>query len=137
MMIVLDTSALSMVFRRRREPEAEHPVVGMFRRLVEDDEDLRVPGVVYQELLSGVRDSTSFTRLEATLEGFPLLLADPPTHRRAAQIRNACRAAGVAAASFDCLIAAHALQHDGALLTLDRDFVHMSPVVGLRLRAVG
>lgn len=136
-MIVLDTSALSMVFRRRRSAEAAHPVVDVFRQLVEDDVDLRVPGVVYQELLSGVRDATSFARLEAALEGFPLLFADQLAHRRAAQVRTACRAAGVTAASFDCLIAAHALQHDAELLTLDRDFVHMRPVVGLRLRAVG
>jgi predicted nucleic acid-binding protein len=133
-MIILDTSALSMVFRRPRANVAPHPVVGLFRRLIDDDEDLRLPGVVLQEMLSGVRDDEAFVRLSEALSGFPLLLADEDTHLRAARIRNACRGAGIAAASFDCLIAAHTLVADAELLTLDDDFSHMAPVVGLRLR---
>ena len=133
-MIVLDTSALSMVFRRVASDQPLHPVVDEYRRLVETDEELLLPGVVYQELLSGVRSEQAFNKLEEALSGFPILLADEATHRKAAQIRNMCRGAGITAAAFDCLIAAHtSLLPTGALLTLDEDFQHMSKVVKLNL----
>lgn len=133
-MIVLDTSAVSMIFRRAAPKQPLHPVVDEFRRLVETDEELLLPGVVYQELLSGVRTEQAFNALEEALSGFPILLADEATHRKAAQIRNACRSAGITAAAFDCLIAAHTnVLPSGALLTLDEDFNPISKVVKLNL----
>lgn len=135
-MIVLDTSALSMVFRRTAADAPLHPVVSLFRALVTSDEELQVPGVVYQEILSGVKSAAACAVLEEALSGFPLLLADQSTHLSAARVKNQCRAAGIAAATLDCLICAHALQHGAELLTLDGDFEHMSPIVGLRLFAV-
>ena len=123
-----------MIFRRAASDEPLHPVVTEFRHLVEHDEQLLLPGIVYQELLSGVRTEQAFDRLEEALSGFPILLADEATHRRAAKVRNACRSAGITAAAFDCLIAAHTLMlEDGTLLTLDDDFKHMSKVVELIL----
>ncbi len=133
-MIVVDTSVLSMVFRRA-SPVVLHPVVPLFSQLVEDDQDLGIPGIVFQELLSGVRDAEAFERLATALSGFPLLLADEQTHRNAARVRNLCRAGGVAAASFDCLICAHTLERNAELLTLDADFTHMAAIVGLKLHA--
>jgi predicted nucleic acid-binding protein len=74
--------------------------------------------------------------LEEALSGFTLLLADKAIHRVAAQTQASCRARGVSAASFDALIAAHTLVVGGELLTLDNDFRHISPVVGLRLTPI-
>lgn len=138
-MIVLDTSALSMVFRRSpraRAASEPHPVVTLFKRLIEEDAPLGVPGIVFQELLSGVKSQTAAQALEEALSGFPLLLADQAIHRVAAQSQAACRARGVSLASFDALISAHALVVDGELLTLDDDFRLAAPIVGLRLCAV-
>ena len=134
-MIVLDSSVLSMVFRRHPSPEP-HPATRLFRSLVERDNAMAIPGVVLQEVLSGVKTTEGFRRLEAALSGFPLLIADRATHLRAARVHNACRAAGISAASLDCLVAAHALATDAELFTLDRDFTHMSKAVPLRLVAV-
>lgn len=131
-MILLDSSVLSMVFRRSRALDP-HPAIRQFRVLVENDRAMAIPGVVFQEVLSGVKTTSSFHRLEDALSGFPLLLADRAAHRRAAQVRNACRGAGIAAASFDSLIAAQALLADAELFTLDDDFVRMSRVTGLKL----
>ncbi len=133
-MIVLDSSVLSMVFRRTAASEP-HPVVRVFHELVEDDHAMVIPGVVFQEILSGVKSIEGFRRIEDALSGFPLLFADRSAHRRAAQVRNACRVAGVTAASFDCLIAAQTLIRDAELFTLDADFVHISEVTGLRLKS--
>lgn len=97
---------------------------------------MAVPGVVFQELLSGVKTAEGFKSLEEALSGFPLLLADRAAHRRAAEVRNACRSAGIAAASFDCLIAAQTIIADAELLTLDEDFAHVAKVVPLRLTRI-
>jgi predicted nucleic acid-binding protein len=132
--ILLDTSVLSLAFRRnRRGDAAEAPAVGLLRQLVEDDEEVVVPGIVLQELLSGVRSEVDFARLERCLSGFPVLAASEAQHRAAARIANTCRAGGVAAATVDCLIAAQAIDCGAALFALDGDFAHIARQVRLTL----
>lgn len=134
-MIVVDTSVLSAVFRRAKRA-APPPVAIRFAELLRQDEDLRVPGIVFQELLSGVKTPADSRRLEDALSGFPLLLATRATHLQGALIRNACRAGGIAAQTVDCLIAAHAIGHGATLLTLDADFRHIAKYTGLVLAEV-
>jgi len=53
--IVLDTSALSVVFRRSRPDETAVPAPALvLKRLIAEDVPMAVPGIVLQELLSGV-----------------------------------------------------------------------------------
>lgn len=132
-MIVLDTSVLSHAFRRRASPAAPHVCVRVLEQLIADDAELAVPGIVFQELLSGVRDARQQGRLEDALAGFPLLLATRPIHRRAAQLITACRRRGIAAATLDALIAATAIELDGHLLTTDEDFVALTACSALVL----
>lgn len=128
-MIVLDSSVLSVVLRRERPA----PLAERFARLVEQDAPLGVPGVVLQEILSGVRSEVQFTRLQRALEAFPVLLADTAGHVRAAQISNACRRRGIAASNTDCLIAALTIGLRGELWTLDADFQRIAGCCALRL----
>jgi predicted nucleic acid-binding protein len=131
--ILVDTSVLSLAFRRRAIAGPEPPLVRIFRRLVEEDQRLAVPGIVLQELLSGVRTENEFARLQETMEGFPLVLATRENHVTAAKISNACRRAGISASAVDCLIAAIAVASRSQLLTGDEDFAHMAPLCNLRL----
>jgi len=124
--ILLDTSVLSLAFRRRGREGAEPDAVASLQRLIEEDVELAVPGIVVQELLSGLRSESEFARLEDRLSGFRVLLADEEAHRSAARLANACRAAGIAASTVDCLIAAQALESGAALFTLDADFKTMA-----------
>lgn len=130
---MLDTSVLSVAFRRRRQAGREELAVRVLRQLIEDDHPLIVPGIVLQELLAGVRSEAQFARLVDLTEGFPLLIPDRSCHLRAASIANACRGAGVAAATVDCLIASQTISAKGELFTLDADFATMAPHCGLRL----
>ena len=100
-MIVLDTSALSHAFRRRSSGAPPHPCVRVLEQLIADDAELAVPGVVFQELLSGVRGPRQADRLEEALAGFPLLLATGSTHRRAADLVTRCRRRGIATATVE------------------------------------
>jgi hypothetical protein len=129
--IVLDTSVLSLAFRRRVEPTT--PTVTRLCRLVEQDTPLRIPGIVVQELLSGVRSEGEFVRLAGLLAPFSKLLAVMDDHIAAAQISNACRRRGISPSATDCLIAAQAIGVDGALFTTDDDFVALRRHSRLRL----
>src|SRR5207244_1626543 len=53
--ILVDTSVWSLTFRRRSRPTIP-PVAALVHELILDDAPLVVPGIVLQELLSGVRD---------------------------------------------------------------------------------
>lgn len=132
-MIVLDTSVLSEVFRRRKPTEPEPAAVAAVRRMISEDWPLSVPGVVLQELLSGVRVREQFRRLESLTDGFPLLLASRREHVAAARISNTCRRTGVSVSTVDCLIAAQTIAAAGRLFTLDSDFERIAAHTDLKL----
>lgn len=132
-MILLDTSVLSLVFRRRRAGQAEPQAAVTLRRLVAEDAPLGVPGIVLQELLSGVRTPQAFDRLMGIMEGFPLVIARREDHLTAARIANSCARKGVPTSTVDCLIAALAVSRQAALFTLDDDFARMAAPIGLTL----
>ena len=135
-MILLDTSVLSHVFRRR-VPAPESNVVSRFSSLVVKGYPLAIPGVVLQEILSGVRDSRQFDHLRLALDGFPLIIAGEEDHLEAARMVNLLRRRGVTVSSFDALIAAMTILRDGLLFTLDQDFVDYSRLTPLRLLEKG
>jgi predicted nucleic acid-binding protein len=131
--ILVDTSVWSLAFRRLRSESNEPSEARILRELIEADEEIALPGIVLQELLSGIREKAQFERLEEILAGFPLILATQQTHIEAARIANACRSKGIAISVVDCLIAAMAIEHDAQLLTSDRDFAYIVDHCGLRL----
>ena len=133
-MIIVDTSVWSLAFRRRSWPDDQMPsVVKLLRRLTREKEHLGVPGVVLQELLSGVKDPAQEERIKVLMEGYPLLLAIKEHHIEGANISNICRKSGISAATIDCLIASQCIMLNSLLLTLDDDFKRISECCGLRL----
>ncbi len=129
-MIVLDTSVLSLAFRRR---QASSPEAAKLGQMIEDDEPLAVPGIVLQELLSGIRGRAQFARMQEIMAGFPLLLATQDDHIAAARIANDCRQAGITTSTPDCLIAALTVRRNARLFTTDSDFVRMAEHADLTL----
>ena len=132
-MILLDTSILSLAYRRRRRAEAEPHEVAVLRGMIREDVPLAIPGIALQEVLTGIRTEAQFGRLERALKAFPVISAEPQHHILAARIANACRRKGVATSTVDCLIAALATSNDVSLFTLDEDFVRMAPLCGMKL----
>ncbi len=132
-MILLDTTILSLAYRRHHKIEPEPPAIEILRQMILEDVPLAVPGIVLQEVLSGVRTEAQFERLKRLLEAFPIMTAEPRHHVLAAKIANACRRKGVATSTVDCLIAALATSSDASLFTLDQDFVRMVPLCGMKL----
>lgn len=133
-MILLDTSVLSLAFRRRQRPPPSTPhAVLELERLIGEDLPLAVPGIVLQELLSGVREASELERLRVAIAGFPVITATIAHHLAAAELVNDCRAKGIAATAIDCLIATQAIATRSTLFTLDQDFVRIASCSKLAL----
>ena len=134
-MTVVDTSVLSLAFRRRAAGASEPGPVRVLRDQMRTGHPVVLPGIVVQEILSGVTHAAQFRRLRSLVAPFPILLANRAHHVAAAGVSNACRAAGVAASVADCLIAALTVAVGGELLTTDADFRLIARHCGLRLSA--
>jgi predicted nucleic acid-binding protein len=132
--ILLDTSVVSAVLRRKRKGPAEEQTATQLAALLQTDEPIALPGIVLQELLSGLADRKQHERvLRAIQDSFPVLLATEGDHRNAADVFSACVAAGVSISTPDALIAAQTLNRRARLFTTDADFRRLPAAIGLRL----
>jgi predicted nucleic acid-binding protein len=131
-MIFVDTCVWSVAFRRRQE-SADIPIINQLKILIEKEESLIVPGIVFQELLSGLKEEAQFNRMYQLITGFTILLANESQHKLVAQIANNCRRNGVVTSTSDCLIAAMAISYNAQLLTTDKDFSYMANYCDLKL----
>jgi predicted nucleic acid-binding protein len=131
-MILFDTSVLSIVFRRRQK-RPEQRLAQIYRDLIQEGHEVAIPGIVVQELLSGVRTESQFSALLQVISGFDIRLALLADHLAAANVMNQCRRSGVACSAIDALIAALAIESNAKLFTTDRDFQRIASCSSLRL----
>lgn len=133
-MILLDTSVISAVLRRRRKGEREQALATRVAALLQSEEGIAIPGIVLQELLSGIGDARQHDRVLAGVrESFPVVLAAEGDHLKAADLVNAAAAKGVALSTPDALIAAQALNRRASLFSSDGDFDELAGLAGLKL----
>ena len=92
-----------------------------------------MPGVVKQELLSGIRNRERFQKLLNLLSGFEPLLASESDHILAARYFNDCRSKGVQGSFIDFLICAQATNSKMSILTSDKDFENYRNVIPVRI----
>lgn len=119
-MILLDTSVLSAVFRRRKKGGAEEELTARIAALLASDEEVAVPGLVLQELLSGIAEQRQSERVLAALkESFPVVLATEADHLKAAELANVAAHKGLALSTPNALIAAQAVTRRAHLFTTD------------------
>jgi predicted nucleic acid-binding protein len=133
---IVDTSVWSIALRRSDQGREFEPAKIALRKIVTEGQPVALPGIVLQELLSGVRSETEFERLREVMNPFGAIYAEEEHHIEAARIFNRCRAKGIATTAPDALIAATAIVERGKLLTCDRDFAHIAGVVELRVEMV-
>ncbi len=133
-MILFDTSVLSRVLRRRHPGPAERRLRAVFDELMASDDPLGLPGIVLQEVLSGVRSERQFAELSGrVLAAFSILPEGVPEHVEAARVRNVCLAKGLNVSGVDCLIAACAITGGHELFTVDEDFEAIAKHTPLKL----
>jgi predicted nucleic acid-binding protein len=132
--ILLDTSVLSRVFRRTRPGVEERRLQAEFDELMAGDVPLALPGIVLQEVLSGIRTRRQFVGLSAKLlGGFAIVPEGVSEHVEAARLKNVCLGKGLNVSGIDCLIAACALVGAHDLFTVDEDFAAIAKHAPLKL----
>ena len=133
-MILFDTSVLSRVFRRRRPGAEEQRLRGVFEELMASSVPLGLPGIVLQEVLSGIRSDRQFSDLRPKLlASFAVVTEGVPEHVEAAQVKNTCLSKGLNVCGVDCLIAACAITGNHELFAVDQDFDAIALHAPLRL----
>lgn len=133
-MILFDTSVLSRVFRRRRPGPDEQRLQLVFEELMASDVPLGLPGIVLQEVLSGIRSHRQFSDLTAKLlAAFTIVPEGIPEHIGAARVKNICLGNGLNVSGVDCLIAACTITGNHELFAVDEDFEAIARHAPLRL----
>jgi predicted nucleic acid-binding protein len=132
--IVLDTSVLSAVLRRRKKGDVEEALAARVTSLLDSEEPVSVPGIVLQELLSGIAEQKQGERVLAAIrQSFPVVLATEGDHLKAADLTNLAARNGLALSTPDALIAAQAFNRRASLFTTDGDFPKVAALAGLKL----
>jgi len=95
---------------------------------------LGLPGLVLQEVLSGIRNPRQFADLEHRLvNGFEIVHPTTDDHVAAAKLRNTCLANGLNVSGADCLIATLTIAGNHRLLAADTDFQALAKYSKLQL----
>jgi predicted nucleic acid-binding protein len=132
--ILFDTSVLSRVFRRKSPGAEERRLQAVFDDLMASDVPLGMPGIVLQEVLSGIRTQRQFVDLSAKLlAGFAIVPEGVSEHVEAARLKNVCLGKGLNLSGIDCLIAACASVGGHELFTVDEDFATIAKHSPLKL----
>jgi predicted nucleic acid-binding protein len=134
MIVLVDTCVWSLALRRYNINLSgeESGVVALLSEVVLEGR-ARMPGVVRQELLSGVRHQAQFETLLAATRAFddvPLTAAD---YEEAAVCDTLCRAGRISGSTTDFLLCAIALRRQWAILTVDKDFAHYGRKLDLQV----
>ena len=130
MTVLVDTSVWSLALRRDRSPNS--PAVARLTKALESDLVVTT-GLIVQELLQGFLPQRTQTEIRRRFGALAVVQPTRDDHIAAADLRNACRRAGVQLGTIDALIAQLCIAHNLELLSTDRDFVHAARHCELRL----
>jgi predicted nucleic acid-binding protein len=95
-----------------------------------------LPGIIKQELLSGLKTSQHFALVSAKLEYFSYLLATDADHILAARLFNRCQKVGIQGSHVDFLICALAIHNECSIFTTDKDFSNYRKVFEINIKVV-
>jgi len=91
------------------------------RNLISDHR-VEIIGPIRQELLSGVRETQQFKKLENHLAAFPDIPLTTEDYIVAAKFFNICKSKGVQGSNTDFLLCAVAIRNHLSIFTTDKDF---------------
>ena len=127
-MVLVDTSVWIDHFRGVDNAETVH-----LTRLIEDEQDLCVCGLILTEVLQGIRSDTQFNKIERSIASLIYLPTTRDAYLTAAKLHREARRSGITIRrSFDCVIAGCAIEHRVPVLHRDRDFARIEPFSRLK-----
>jgi len=117
-MVLVDTTVWIDFFGDRPQPH-----VAALQKLIEDDADLCVCGVILAEVLQGIRTDADYRKTKNYFDSLILMPMRRGTYEKSAELHRSLRKKGVTIRKpIDCMIASVAIEHDLPLLHNDRDF---------------
>jgi predicted nucleic acid-binding protein len=134
MMVLVDTSIWSLALRRRRSDLStdDRLLTNTLLELIQAGR-AQLLGVVRQEILTGIREAVQFNKVRSELHEFQDVALTSDDYENAAGMSNRCREAGVAATPVDMLICAVSQRRGWQVFSTDRDFVHYSRILPIRI----
>ena len=128
--MIVDTSVWIDFFNGHASSQAER-----LAKAIEDNEAIALPGLVYTEILLGLKNDQAAQRIAQLLSAFTWVPeASMQDCAAAAALYRQCRTKGVTIRStIDCLIAQLCLRDDQPLLAKDHDFEAIAKHCALRL----
>jgi predicted nucleic acid-binding protein len=134
MTVIVDTSIWSLALRRKGKDlsPTQRASTLLLRDLISAGV-VALPGVVRQEVLSGIRSQATFDRIAEYLGDFSDVRAEVEDFEEGARCYNRCFDAGVAPSTPDMMICALALRLDASIFSSDPDFQMYSGVLGVRV----
>jgi predicted nucleic acid-binding protein len=128
--VIVDTSVWIDFFNGYPSAQAQR-----LARAIEDGESIVLPGLVFTEILLGLKNDAEAKRIAQLLQAFDWV-AEPTQadYAHAAKLYRQCRAKGLTIRStIDCVIAQLCLRDGLSLLAKDRDFDRIAQLVALKL----
>lgn len=132
MEVLVDTSVWSLALRRHKTKEIDRTILNQFSELINESR-VRIIGPIRQELLSGISEEAQFQKLKDHLSYFEDLPITSQNYERAAEMSNYCRKKGVSGSLVDFLICSISEYYHLSILTTDKDFLHYSKHLQIRL----
>jgi predicted nucleic acid-binding protein len=135
MKCLIDTSVWSEALRRKKNSINSSQTV--LSRLINDENEIYLSGIILQEILSGITNHKLFTEIKNVLSEFPYIETRKEDYIYAAELGNLLRTKGITAGSFDFLIASLSIRNNLTLVTSDKDFFYISQHSDLKIYEIG
>jgi predicted nucleic acid-binding protein len=134
MALFVDTTVWSLALRR--DVVVDVPEVRVLKEALAIGGQIVTTGLVLQELLQGFTGPKAKADIIDRFAAIPLIAPDRADHIAAAELRNACRRAGVQVGTVDAILAQLCIRHKLSLLSTDNDFRNMSRYIELKVWSV-
>jgi predicted nucleic acid-binding protein len=128
---IIDTSVWSEALRRKKNTVNSSETV--VRKIIENNDEIVVIGIILQEILSGITNEKLFREIKDILSDFLYIEITKNDYIYASELGNKCRSKGVIAGSVDFLIASAAIRNELELVTFDKDFFNISRHTNLKI----
>jgi len=128
---LIDTSVWSEALRRKEKKLNSSET--LVKRIIENNEEIVIIGIILQEILRGITNETLFSEIKNILNDFSFIDISREDYIFAAELRNKCKQQGITAGSFDFLIASVAINNNLTLVTYNNNFINISRHTRLKI----
>ena len=121
-MVLVDSSVFINFFNSSKTKEAQQ-----LSQLILEGEELAIIGIIYQEVLQGIKDDKHFKNIKLILDDFSYISTPETIFLQSANLFRQLKKNGVTIKkSVDVIIAQTCINHKIPLLQADKDFANIA-----------